>query len=67
MPSRPDERFAVPEYWYVDLDADRVEVYRLREGRYDLPELLGRGDRLESHQLPGLAIPVNQILGPAED
>src|SRR6266542_3708826 len=21
------ERFGVPEYWYVDLDADRVEIY----------------------------------------
>src|SRR5712691_9261435 len=31
------ERFGVPEYWYVDLDADRVEVYRLEEGRYGMP------------------------------
>ncbi|HWB72730.1 MAG TPA: Uma2 family endonuclease, partial [Egibacteraceae bacterium] len=22
------ERYGVPEYWYVDLDAERVEVYR---------------------------------------
>ncbi len=61
------ERFAVPEYWYVDLDADRVEVYRLREGRYDLPELLARGDRIESHQTTGLVIQVDQILGPVEN
>jgi Uma2 family endonuclease len=60
------ERFAVPEYWYVDLDADRVEVYRLRESRYDLPELLGRGDRIESPLTTGLVIQVDQILGPVE-
>src|SRR5438552_1020305 len=23
------ERFGIPEYWYVDLDAERVEAYRL--------------------------------------
>jgi Uma2 family endonuclease len=25
------QRFGVPEYWYIDVDADRVEVYRLVE------------------------------------
>ncbi len=59
------ERFGVPEYWYVDLDAERIEIYRLTGGRYGLPELTGRGDRLESHQLLGLALPVDQVLGPA--
>jgi Uma2 family endonuclease len=28
------QRFGVPEYWYVDLEADRVEVYRLSRGSY---------------------------------
>src|SRR5206468_7159327 len=31
------ERYAVPEYWYVDLESDRVEVYRLDHGRYGSP------------------------------
>jgi Uma2 family endonuclease len=60
------ERFGVPEYWYVDLEADRVEVYRLGDGRYDLPMLLGRGDDLKTALAPGLSISVDQILGPAE-
>lgn len=61
------ERFEVPEYWCVDLDADRVEVYRLDAGRYGPPTLLSRGDTLESPQIPGLAMSVDDLLGPPED
>ena len=35
------ERFAVPEYWFVDLDADRIEVYLLEGDRYPTPTLAG--------------------------
>ena len=56
------EREDVPEYWYVDLDADRVEVYRLEEGRYPTPRLLERGGTLESDQLPGLSLEVEDVL-----
>lgn len=57
------EREGVPEYWYVDLEADRVEVHRLEGGRYGLPRLLGSGDTLESGQLPGFAVAVDDVLG----
>jgi Uma2 family endonuclease len=57
------ERFGVPEYWYVDLDADRVEVYRLRDERFDPPEILRRADLLGSSQLPGWSVSVDDILG----
>ena len=57
------ERFEVPEYWYVDLDADRIEVYRLEGDSYDAPILLGRSNTLTSPVLPGLVIEVNDILG----
>ena len=40
------ERFGVPEYWFVDLDADRVEVYRLEGDRYPAPTLLTPGEPL---------------------
>jgi Uma2 family endonuclease len=60
------ERFGVPEYWCVDLDADRIEVYRLSEGRYGLPALLGRGDAIGSDLVPGLSISVDLILGAAQ-
>lgn len=61
------ERFGVPEYWYVDLDADRVEVYRLEEGRYGPPRLLARTGRLESTQVPGFCLAVTDLLGPPEE
>jgi Uma2 family endonuclease len=56
------ERFGVPEYWYVDLDADRIEVYRLAAGAYGLPQLLGRGDKLRSELLPGFAARIDEVL-----
>ncbi len=61
------ERFGVPEYWYVDLDADRIEVHRLESGRYPAPRLLRRGETLESPEVPGLSLPVDDVLGPLED
>ena len=60
------ERFGVPEYWYVDLDADRVEIHRLTERRFGPPTLLVRTDRLESPLLPGWSLSVDEVLGPPE-
>jgi Uma2 family endonuclease len=60
------ERFGVPEYWYVDLEVDRVEVVRLEAGRYGTPALYGRADRLESPLIPGFAVEVDDLLGPPE-
>ena len=57
-------RFGVPEYWFVDLDADRVEVFHLADGRYGPSSLLGRADTLKSSLLPGLELSVDAILGP---
>src|SRR5881296_148345 len=53
------ERFGVPEYWYIDLDADRVEAYRLEGGRYGAPAFFGRSEVVESAQLPSLRIEVD--------
>ena len=61
------ERFGVPEYWYVDLDADRVEIYLLSEGRYAQPILVERGGVLGSAQVEGLSIEVDALLGSPED
>ena len=56
------ERFGVPEYWFVDLDADRIEVYVLEGDRYPTPTLLERGSALESPLLPGLSLPLDRVL-----
>jgi Uma2 family endonuclease len=59
------EEHGVPEYWYVDLDADRIEVYRLGDEGYGAPALLGDRDELTSPLLPGFGLRVNEILGAA--
>lgn len=61
------ERFGVPEYWYVDLDADRIEIYRLDGDRYDVAILLSRGATLTSPQLPAFSVSVGEVLGDFED
>lgn len=58
------ERFGAAEYWYVDLDAERIEVYRLEGGRYGSPRMLGHGDVLESPEVPGFSVAVDDLLGP---
>jgi len=56
-------RFGVPEYWYVDLDADRIEVYLLGDGDFTAPTLTFPGQRLEATQLPGFSVSVQEVLG----
>lgn len=58
------ERFGVPEYFYVDLDSERVEIHRLSGDRYDKPAILVRGDFVASSVLPGLSVEVDYLLGP---
>lgn len=55
-------RAGVPEYWIVDPEADRVEVYRLEGDRYPKPQILEPGDTLDSPQLPALRIDVGSLL-----
>ncbi|MDP8971550.1 MAG: Uma2 family endonuclease [Actinomycetota bacterium] len=61
------ERYGVPEYWYVDLDADRVEIHQLEASGYGPPRLLQRGDTLTSPQVPGFEIAVDDLLGPPDE
>jgi Uma2 family endonuclease len=61
------ERYGVPEYWFVDLDADRFEVYRLEGHRYGRPVFSGRGEVVDSSSIPGLRVPVDQALGDPVD
>lgn len=56
------ERYGVAEYCYVDRDADRIEVYRLCDGRYPAPLLLGRDDTLTTPLLPGFSVPVAGVI-----
>jgi Uma2 family endonuclease len=60
------EREGVAEYWFVDLEHDQIQVYRLTGGYYDEPMIVGRGETLTSPGLPGLALDVDEALGPPE-
>lgn len=60
------ERYGVPEYWYVDLEADRIDVYRRADEGFERPLVLERPDDLTSPLLPGFAMSVDAILGPPE-
>ena len=54
-------RFGIPEYWVVDPDADRVEVYRLEGDRYAKPEVVESPDVLTYGPLPGLHIDLTEL------
>jgi Uma2 family endonuclease len=59
------EQCQVPEYWFVDLDALRIERYHLSEaGTYGKPDIIDEGT-LRSTALPGLEVPIAEILEPA--
>ena len=57
------ERVGVPEYWYVDLEAERVELYRAGPGGFGSPSIVGRGGSLTPPHLPGFRIAVDEVLG----
>ena len=54
-------RFGVAEYWIVDPDADRVEVYRLTADAYGKPEILEPAETLAYDGLPGLIIDLTEL------
>lgn len=56
------ERYAVPEYWFVDLDAERVEIYLHRQGICGAPQMRFSGEELSSVVLAGFAMPVETAL-----
>ncbi|MGH2709575.1 MAG: Uma2 family endonuclease [Actinomycetota bacterium] len=60
-------RGGVPEPWFVDLDADHIEVSRLEGVRYDEPGLYRRGEVVESEALPGFSVSAEDVLGPTPD
>lgn len=61
------ELAGVEELWFVDLEAERIEVLRLGDdGRYGPPRLFVRGETLTTPVLPGWSAPVDGILGPPD-
>lgn len=57
-------RHGVPEYWIVDPDGDRVEVYGMEGSSYPKPSILEAGDTLAGPSFPQLSIDVAGLLAP---
>lgn len=58
------EGFGIREFWLVDQEARRVEVYRLGKERFETPLLLGIDDVLTSPLMPGFELPLKPVLQP---
>ena len=59
------ERVGVEEYWLVDPLRDVIHVYcRDETQRFAPPMHYARGDVLTTRLLPGLQLPVDNVLGP---
>lgn len=56
------ERHGLPEFWFVDLDAERIEIHRLEDGGYGPPEIAPRGGTVTSTAVPGLTVAVDDVL-----
>ena len=63
------EQAGVPEYWFADLDGERIEVYVLpdKAAAYPEPRIVPRGRAVTATVLPGVSVQVDAILGPPED
>jgi Uma2 family endonuclease len=53
--------YGVPEFWLIDPVGKTVEIFRLREGAYELAMRLSYKDDLESPLFPGLTLPVSSL------
>jgi len=54
-------KHGVREYWLVDPEAERVEVYVLAADRLELRELVDRGELRSREVLEGFAMPVADV------
>ena len=52
------QRFEVPEYWILDPTEERLELLKLRKGRYLRPRVFRRGEVFQSEALQGFSCPV---------
>ena len=54
-------KYHVPEYWLVDRDEKRVEIYRLHESELELHAILESNDVVTTPVLPGFSCLVEEI------
>lgn len=51
----------VREFWLIDPEEKTIEIFRLREGAYELAANLAYRDKLESPLFPGLSLSVSSL------
>jgi Uma2 family endonuclease len=56
------ERLGVPEFWFVDLEAERIEVHRHDGETYGPPDVIDRDGTVTSTAIPGLTVEVADVL-----
>ena len=56
------ERVGVQEYWVVDPEQDRVEVYRRTADGFSEPISVARADKLTASLLPDFELPLDRVL-----
>jgi Uma2 family endonuclease len=64
------EQHGLAELWLVDTAADEVLVFRrssVDAAEFDVVLELARGETLTSPQLPGFALALDELFGPAQD
>ncbi len=54
-------RYAVPEYWIADWQAQTIEIYECQDAALVLARVLDTKDTLSSQLLPGFSCPVERI------
>jgi Uma2 family endonuclease len=57
------EEHGVGELWFVDLEAESVEVHALEGDAVGQPRRVSRGETVSSEALPGFAVGVDVVLG----
>ncbi|MEX0875699.1 MAG: Uma2 family endonuclease [Actinomycetota bacterium] len=55
------ERFGVPEYWAVLPEAEQLQVFRERDGRYGSPTVHEAPGSMSCLVLPNLAIDLDEL------
>lgn len=57
-------RAGVREYWVINLQGDEIEIHAHPSGdAYQLVKRAGRGETVNSENVPGLALEVDSVLG----
>jgi Uma2 family endonuclease len=58
------EREGVTQFWFVDLEAEQIDVHRLDDtGHYGTPATHGGGETLSCLAAPALRLPVAEVFG----